>query len=46
MASWSFKHIVNLDRIRLYNAVNMKTGLSILEIRTPREILKFDDDED
>ena len=45
LASWNFKHIVNLDRIRLYNAVNLKSGYSILEIRTPREILKFDDDE-
>ena len=46
LASWNFKHIVNLDRIRLYNAVNLKNGFSILEIRTPREILKFYDDED
>jgi hypothetical protein len=30
--------IVNLDRIRKYNAVNLKNGYSILEIRTPRGI--------
>ncbi len=46
LASWNFKHIVNLDRIRLYNAVNLKNGFSMLEIRTPREILKFEEDED
>jgi hypothetical protein len=46
LASWNFKHIVNLDKIRLYNSVNLKNGFSILEIRTPREILKFEDDED
>ena len=46
LASWNFKHIVNLDKIRLYNAVNLKNGFSILEIRTPREILKFEEDED
>ena len=45
LASWNFKHIVNLDRIRKYNAVNLKNGFSMIEIRTPREILKFDDDE-
>jgi predicted nucleic acid-binding protein len=45
LASWNFKHIVNLDRIRMYNSVNLKNGFSILEIRTPREILNFDDDE-
>lgn len=45
LASWNFKHIVNLDKIRQYNAVNLKNGYSILEIRTPREIIKIDDDE-
>ena len=45
LASWNFKHIVNLDRIRMYNSVNLKNGFSILEICTSREILKFDDDE-
>lgn len=46
LASWNFKHIVNLDRIRLYNAVNLKSGYSMLEIRSPQEILNFNDDED
>jgi hypothetical protein len=40
LISWNFKHIVNLERIRKYNAVNMMHGYSILENRTPREILK------
>jgi hypothetical protein len=39
LVSWNFKHIVNLNRIRLYNATNLKYGYQILEIRTPREIL-------
>ena len=40
LVSWNFKHIVNLDKIRLYNAVNLKEGYKSIEIRTPREILK------
>lgn len=36
---WNFKHIVNVGRIRGYNAVNYKVGYKMLEIRTPREIL-------
>jgi predicted nucleic acid-binding protein len=40
LVSWNFKHIVNLDRIRKYNAVNLMNGYSMLEIRNPREILK------
>jgi len=40
LASWNFKHIVNLDRIKLYNSINLAMGYRMLEIRTPREILK------
>lgn len=45
LASWNFKHIVNLDRIRLYNSINLRLGYRLIEIRTPREILKTPDDE-
>lgn len=41
LASWNFKHIVNLDRIRLYNSINLRLGYRMIEIRTPREILKL-----
>ena len=43
LVSWNFKHIVNVHRIRGYNAVNYKFGHKILEIRTPREILENED---
>ena len=39
LVSWNFKHIVNLDRIRGYNSVNLRKGYPILEIRAPREVL-------
>lgn len=39
LASWNFKHIVNLDKIRGYNGVNYQLGYSMIEIRTPREII-------
>lgn len=39
LVSWNFKHIVNLTRIHAYNAVNLKRGYPLLEIRTPREVL-------
>ena len=45
LASWNFKHIVDLDRIRLYNSINLRLGFRIIEIRTPREILKINDNE-
>jgi predicted nucleic acid-binding protein len=42
LSSWNFKHIVNLDRIIKYNSVNIEMGYKILEIRSPRDILKVE----
>lgn len=43
LASWIFKHIVNTNRIRGYNSVNLKLGYSSLDIRSPRELLNYED---
>jgi predicted nucleic acid-binding protein len=43
LASWNFKHIVNIGKIRGYNSVNLKLGYPSLEIRTPKEILSYED---
>ncbi|MEW6366039.1 MAG: hypothetical protein AB1714_15525 [Acidobacteriota bacterium] len=42
LASWNFKHIVNLGRIRLFNAVNLEQGFGLIEIRTPQEVVSDD----
>ena len=42
LSSWNFKHIGNLDRIIKYNSVNIEMGFKILEIRSPRDILKVE----
>ena|SRR3972149_3889535 len=39
VASWNFKHIVNIKKIRGFNSVNIKEGYQILEIRTPMEVI-------
>ena len=43
LISWNFKHIVNLKRIHGYNAVNLRLGYPILEIRSPKEIIDYED---
>jgi predicted nucleic acid-binding protein len=43
LTSWNFKHIVNITRIRGYNSVNLKMGYSTLEIRSPRDLMKYED---
>ena len=37
LISWNFKHIVNMQRIRGYNSINIRNGYPLLEIRSPRE---------
>lgn len=44
LVSWNFKHIVNIERIRGYNSINIKNGYQQLEIRSPREFEKHEDD--
>lgn len=40
--SWNFKHLVNFERIRKYNAVNSALGYKSIEIRSPKEVLHED----
>lgn len=41
LASWNFKHIVNFNRIKGYNAVNLKNGYNLLEIRNPKDLIEY-----
>lgn len=43
LVSWNFKHIVNLQRIHGFNAVNLRRGYPLLEIRTPLEVVGHED---
>jgi len=42
LASWNFKHIVNLARIKGYNGVNLKNGYQTLEIRNPKDLVYYE----
>lgn len=42
LVSWNFKHIVRLDKIRLFNAVNLEQGYKPLTIYSPREVISYD----
>ena len=43
LVSWNFRDIVNLQRIRGYNAVNRRDGYPLLEIRTPQEVIRYEE---
>jgi predicted nucleic acid-binding protein len=39
LVSWNFKHIVNVKRIRGYNAINLKYGYATIDIRSPKDLI-------
>jgi len=45
IVSWNFKHIVSLDKMKAYNAVNLFQGYGILTIISPREVFSDDNEE-
>ncbi len=45
LVSWNFKHIVNIERIRGYNSINIKNGYKQLEIRSPRDLMNYGNEE-
>ena len=42
LVSWNFKHIVRLEKIRLFNAVNVELGYRALSILSPREVTTYE----
>jgi Icc-related predicted phosphoesterase len=42
LVSWNFKHIVNVYRIRGYNAINLQMNYRALEIHSPKEIVGYE----
>ena len=44
LASWNFKHIVNLDKIKGYNSVNLRLGYQMIEIRSPKDLINYGND--
>jgi len=44
--SWNFRHIVNYNRIRGFNAVNIRNGYRSMMILSPMEVSDGDRDED
>lgn len=41
LVSWNFKHIVRLDKILVFNGVNLELGYKQLQIYSPREVSSY-----
>jgi hypothetical protein len=46
IVSWNFKHIVHFDKIRQYNAINLLNGYREIDIRSPAEVIEYEDQEE
>ncbi|MCI0587310.1 MAG: hypothetical protein L0323_10765 [Planctomycetes bacterium] len=44
IVSWSFKHIVRVDKMKAYNRVNFELGFGVLSIVTPQEF-RFEEED-
>ncbi|MDX2197261.1 MAG: hypothetical protein NW207_12675 [Cytophagales bacterium] len=40
LISWNFKHIVNYHKIKMFNAINIRMGYPMIDIRSPFEFTK------
>jgi len=45
LVSWNFKHIVNFDKIKLFNSVNLRLGYPVIDIRSPLEFIDHENDD-
>ncbi len=39
IVSWNFKHLVHIEKIRGFNAVNIREGYKTVDIRSPEEVI-------
>lgn len=46
IVSWNFRHIVNYNRIRRFNDVNVRMGYRAITILSPREVSDVDEEQD
>lgn len=44
LVSWNFRHLVNWQRSRGFNAVNLELGYPMVTIMTPREVVTDEED--
>lgn len=44
LVSWNFKHIVHFDKIRLFSSVNLEQGYKPLQIYSPREVARAEEE--
>ena len=45
IVSWNFKHIVNFQKIPLYNGVNLARGFGAIAIHSPQEVIEHEDED-
>jgi len=45
IVSWNFRHMVHYEKIRLYNAVNASQGYGSVDIRSPLEVIEYEEEE-
>lgn len=42
IVSWNYKHIVHFEKIRWFNSINLTEGYKLIEIFSPREVIRYE----
>ena len=45
IVSWNFEHIVNFQKIPLYNGVNLASGYGVVGIHSPQEVIAHENED-
>ena len=45
LVSWNFRHLVQWEKIRAFNAVNLNLGYPMITILSPREVISHEEKE-
>ena len=45
IVSWNFRHIVHHGKIGMYNAINVLQGFKEIAILSPREVIRYEDED-
>ena len=46
IVSWNFRHFVNLEKIRGFNAANLRMRYGMIDIRSPQEVIRHEEEKD
>jgi predicted nucleic acid-binding protein len=45
LVNWNFRHIVNFNKIKHFNSINLRLGYPMIDIRSPKEFIRYENND-